>query len=214
MGTFRAILELIYFISGPILVIIAGIGLRQLKIAKDASRLQATRESLSLSADRCSHYISNIIPLVNNLSKSIKENDIKYFSLFEVSVNGDSIRISPKGSKQDLNKEHDKLPTIISELLPVYNSLEAFSVFFTHRVADEEVAFSSVGHTFCYSVRNYLPDLFPYSRSTGHYKNLIKLFLIWNTRIESEKLKLDRQRIENELSKIEDKFVRPIGTES
>ncbi len=213
MEAFRTVLELIYFASGPLLVIIAGFGLRQLKIVKDASRLQATREALSLSAERCDHYVSHVIPLINKLDLAINKNDIKYFSMFKVIIDRDKIRITHNCSKEVLIQELTKTKTIYPQICAALNAMEAFSVFFTSRVADESVAFSSVGGTFCNSVHNYLAFIMTISGLDAHFKNLLKLFLLWNARIEANKLEQDRQKIDKELSKFENNFIRPIGTE-
>jgi hypothetical protein len=44
-------------------------------------------------------------------------------------------------------------------VLNALNAMEAFSVYFIKEVADEEIAFSSIGRTFVYSVETYYFDL-------------------------------------------------------
>jgi hypothetical protein len=90
--------------------------------------------------------------------------------------------------------------------------MEVFSLFFISGVADEGVAFSSVGATFCYEVHKLLPDLVLKS-DKDHFKNLIRLFLLWNARMESRKLLEDKYKIESKLNSIDEKTIRPLGTE-
>ncbi len=78
----------------------------------------------------------------------------------------------------------DEVKSVGLEFLDVLNSMEAFSVFFISRVAAEEIAFSSVGETFCKTAKQFLPIIVLTGK--GHsFSNLVKLFLIWNERIES-----------------------------
>jgi len=213
MDTFRSVLELIYFASGPLLLIVAIVGLRQLQIAKDTNRLHATRESLSLSAERCEHYLAHVIPVIDELYYAIEKNEIKFFSMAEVTIDGEKVRIKHNCPIEEVTQEFRKMNLIAPQLCAALNAMEAFAVFFTSRVADEKVAFSSVGHTYCKTVRKYLPDIIPISDQGDHYNNLLKLFFMWNARIEEERLLRDRNKIESELQKIENKFVRPLGTE-
>ncbi len=213
MQEFRAVLELIYFASGPMLLIVAGIGLWQLKIAKDTARIQASRAALSLSAERCEHYHSHIIPLVNRLDEAVKKHDIKYFTLFEVVIEDKKIQIRPNCKHEVYLEELEKSNKVILEMCDTLNALEAFSVFFISRVADESIAFSSVGKTFCNTVRKYIADIVSVADCGGHYDNLLKLYLMWNSRLESEKLMRDRQKIEKELGKFEKRCILPFGTE-
>ncbi len=213
MDAIRSILELTYFASGPLLFIVACIGLYQLKIAKDTARLNARRDSLRLAASECDYYHRQIIPLLNALDTAIQENGIVFFERSEVDVQGETIRVRPNLAKDELVKELEKLMTIIKETTEVFNAMEAFALFFVSGVADERVAFSSVGKTYCNSVKQYLPDLVPISQDGEYYQNIIKLFLIWNTRFEKQQLLKDKGRIEQQLAKVRDKFIRPFGAD-
>lgn len=60
MEQIRLAMELLYYTCAPVLVVIGLIGLQQLRISKEARRISARRESLSLAADRCAHYTNYI----------------------------------------------------------------------------------------------------------------------------------------------------------
>jgi hypothetical protein len=79
-------------------------------------------------------------------------------------------------------------------------------------VADETVAFSSLGATFCSSVRDLLPFLAATHKDV-HFKNLINLFFIWDARFKLKELIKDKQLIDNNLKNYEDRIIKPIGTE-
>jgi len=214
MQELRTVLELIYFVSaGPLLLIVAIIGLWQLKIAKDTARLQAKRAALSLSAERCEYYHTRVIPLINKLDQAVIKNDIKYFELCEFTIEGQEIKTHFNCTPEVFKTELEKSDVIVDEVTEALNAMEAFSVFFISKVADETIAFSSVGRTYCNTAKRYMADIVVATNHGGHYSNLLKLFLIWNSRHEAEQLMRDRKTIEKKLEKLERKCLLPVGTE-
>ncbi|MDD5223876.1 MAG: hypothetical protein PHE84_07785 [bacterium] len=93
MEKLQSVLELLYFASGPSLVILGIIGLWQLKIAKDTARLNARRQSLSLAAERCEYYIEHIIPLINIFDRAIKDHNINYFAKADITIENEKVRV-------------------------------------------------------------------------------------------------------------------------
>jgi len=206
--TLREILEILYFLSGPTLVIVVVIGLRQLKISKDISRISAKRESYRLAAEQCGYYFTHTIPLQNELDKSIRDKKVTFFNESKVQINGGKIKIQyPK------NTDLEQLINITPEILKVYNNMEAFSLFFISGVADDVIGFSSVGATFCYEVRKLLPDLMLSASKGEHFKNIMKLFLLWDARLQAEGIMRDKKALEAKLQAIDTKEIRPVGTE-
>ncbi len=208
MEQLRDVLELIYFISAPIIAFIAGVALWQIKVTKDTARTNAKRNALSLAAQQCDHYQKYIIPLQNTLDATIEAKSITYLKQSEVIIDGNRIRVK-KSYPKDIK---DQLNNIGLDLLAVLNSMEAFAMFFTTGSADERIAFSSVGSTFCRVARDLLPEIVPYVDS-GHFRNLYQLFLMWNSRIESKKLLHEKEELEQKLRKVDKKFIEPVGTD-
>lgn len=208
--TLRQVLELLYFVTaGPLLTIIVGIGLWQLKIAKDTARLNAKRESYKMAADQCLLYGTTVIPLLDVLDKAIKRNEVELFSKAKTIISGSDIRIQFNAAPTDVAK----LSTVIGEFQAALNALDGFSLFFVSGIADEGVAFLSVGPTFCYSVRKLLPMLVLTDQMRDQAKTIIRLFLMWNQRMETQKLKEDKEKIESRLARLDNKVIKPIGTE-
>jgi hypothetical protein len=206
--TVRTILEFVYFGSAPIIAIIAIIGLRQLKIAKETVRISAKREAIALAATQCQVYGTTIIPLHNLLDDAIAKNGITIFKEAEVVVEKDRAKVKfPKGIWHG-----EQISKIAKELAEVLNSMESFSVYFISGVADEQVAFSTVGATFCFTVRKLLPVILLHVE-TGHFKNIFSLFLMWNARIERENLLRQKGDLDTKLGQINNKYITPIGTE-
>lgn len=191
------------------LVIIAAIGLRQLTIARENAQMNAKRESFRLAAEQRAYYSHHVIPLLNKLDAAIRAKGITFFSNASVEVRGEEVKINSPMTPADAKA----LLTIAPELTEAYNALEAFGLYFTSGVADEQVAFSAVGTTYCYSVRKLLPDLVRMAtdKKAKYMNHVLELFFLWNSRFEAETLQAEKRRIDAELSGVTGKFIRPIG---
>lgn len=183
-SNFRNLLEIIYFIVSPLLLIVTVIGLKQIKIAKDAIKINSKRESLTLAAEQCKYYYQHIIPLQNNLDNQMQMAGIKNLGDAEVKLDSDGKNIS---YKYKINKQlHDyKSKFLITEVTDVLNVMEGFCIFFTAKAADESIAFSSVGSTFISSVEEFLP-IICLAQKSRYYQNILMLYIKWRDR--SEKL--------------------------
>lgn len=201
------VLELLYYCSGVALALIAALGLRQLSLAEEnigvitgIARTTAKRDAFKLAAEQCAHYYRDIILLLNEYDAWINGWDIK--------IEAESIKVKPKTPRV---KERF-LKEIMSQNkdLPALNALEGMSVLFTSGVASEEVAFSSIGTTFCHSVRRLLPTLVLVA-ADGYFRHVLSLYMVWQKRIERQKLDQDRENTEARLRDLEEHGIRPIG---
>jgi len=205
----RPYMELIYFVSGVMLVVAAIIALKQLSIAKKTLKIQSKRDALKLTATECSRYFEKIIPLQNELDRKIEENEIKFFKGWEVKLDGNKLELRKK-TKGDI-EDFEKMKKITS-LTEVCNSLEGFATYFNSGVADEYVAFNTVGTTFVNYVDNIIPWVI-HCRDEGYYKNLVSLYVTWKNRSEASLLRQKKEKLEERLSKIGDKKTFTIGVD-
>jgi hypothetical protein len=215
MTELRTILELIYFVSGPFLAFVAILGLRQIKEARNqvieakSSRiLSAKRDAFKIAADKCTYYMEIIIPLMNNLDASIKEKKVTFFEKSVVTLGTDNIKLKPHPLTEQEKETLYSLP-----LTELFNPLESFALFFTSGVADEQVGYLTIGHTYCNYIKEYLPILVILSKDRSHYNNIMRLFFIWQGRKEKQRLESEKKKIEKELSGNKEIIVKPIGTE-
>ena len=58
-----------------------------------------------------------------------------------------------------------------------------------------------------------MPFIVSMNDKTNGYKNTLKLFRTWNSRLESEKLIVEKGKIEAKLEKTKTISIKPIGTE-
>ncbi len=205
MTNLMLFLEAGYYLSTMVLLVVAIIGLKQLKISRENAKITATRESLKLANSQIHYYLTEIIKLQDLLFAEIDRLGIKLFDKAEVHIKDNSIKVNLKSAYKEREKIKD-----ITCLLDVFNAMESFSSFFTSGVADETTAFSSIGKTYCNTIKTLMPILI--ILAPGGFTNIFKLFLLWNNRIEEQKLQDKKRNIENELSRIDNKIIYPLGT--
>lgn len=205
MTAVHSILESLFFLSGIALAVLAGIGLRQLTVAKEIARTDATRDSLKLAAEQCAHYNHHIIPMIDALTHAVEANNIVFYDKSQVEVKADKVKVTSTAMPEDIRA----LIQVGTEFLTLFNAMDAFAIFFLAGVADEKLAFSAVGTHYCQIVRRHLSHLMIHK---GGFDNVLQLFFLWNGRLESLRLQMERQEIENNLQKIQNKFIKPVGT--
>jgi hypothetical protein len=201
------ILELIYFLSGPAIAVFAWKGLTQLKITREIAKTSAKRESYRLAADRVTYYHERVIPLQNALDFTCKSKGISLFDKTKLEKVGSRFRIIYAEGYNPISDIH----TVAPDLSAAFNAMEAFAVFFMSGIADEQVAFGSVGKTFLNSVSKYLPVLL-FLSDGEYYKNIINLYVLWNERSERMTLLKSKDSIEERLKKVNERGIDPIGT--
>ena len=203
----KPIVELLYFISGIGLAVFAYYGLQQISVMKSTSATQARRDALRLTSEQCTLYFEKIIPLQNVFNNNLKSKKIKYFEGWSVEVLGDRItakRKSPPDSEGLL---------AIAEDLVFLNNMEAFSVYFTSKVADETIAYNALGKTFLGTVEKLMPWILC-CREDGYYKNIVELFMLWHVRAENEKLMAEKDSIEKKIAATQACYYSAIGTDA
>lgn len=215
MQSIKDILEIIYYICSPVLAFFAFRALGQIREAKlqvsetiKSRVLSSKREAYKVAADKCEYYLTAIIPQINVLDKFIEEKDITFFDKSSVKINKDNIQV--KAVFKD--EAEAELVYVILPCLEVFNPLESFSLFFISGIADEGIGYLTVGTTFCNSVKKYLPLLVLLSDGK-HFTNTLRLFRMWNSRLEKELLEKEKSRIEKKLNENPTITIKNIGTE-
>jgi hypothetical protein len=209
MENIKIILDIINSLSTIILVVVAIIGLKQLTISKETRKINAKRDSLKLAAEQTVVFGEKIIPEIDTLNNLINENKLDFFTKSIVKTEGDNISVNAYTQ----NYSVEKMTKIVPNLGIVLNSLEAFSIYFVSGVAAESVTFETCGSSFVLTVNKLMPFIVSMNDKTNGYKNTLKLFRTWNSRLESEKLIVEKGKIEAKLEKTKTISIKPIGTE-
>jgi len=209
IGSLKTLLEIAGSVSGILIAVFAYLGLKQLKIAKDSITISSKRDAYKVTADKVGAFGDHIIPIINDLDEKITKKKITFFSEAEVQIEEKGFRVkTPQGEK------HAKdLMSLSADLTIVFNTLEAFAIYFTSGVASEELAFTSVGMAYCDSVKKYLPAIIMASENGKYYNHLLRLFSRWNKRISKMNLMKSEKEIQKQLAKINDTSITPIGVE-
>ncbi|CAH1540811.1 hypothetical protein ACPSLY_06440 [Vibrio parahaemolyticus] len=215
MENFTQILNIIYLLSGPMLVVIAYIALGQIKVAKlqleeqrKVAQIQSKRDALKLMSEQVSAFNNVTLQLGNDLDDKIERENITFFDQAKVKVSekGISINIRDFGSLEELDP-------IIPELTKFANSLDSLSIYFLSGVADEDQAFRAIGSNYCDSVKDILPFLVMANDYDEHcYSNCLQLFMIWHNRLEVTNMLKQRQELESQIKDRSIVTIKPVGT--
>ena len=208
----KSIVENLYLLSGPILALLATAGVIQLFITRKTLIVNSKRDAANLAAQQIRDYSERIIPKMTKYD----------FSLIKEKIEDPKIEIGDF-SVEYLNQKlgvttvtkirHERLK-YLSLWLDILNSMEAFATYFTKGVADEEIAFSSIGRTYCYSVENYFFEISDCRNLKDDYsfQNIIDLYKIWNERLKKIKLTKEQKELMHKLHQVNETKIDPIGT--
>jgi flagellin-specific chaperone FliS len=208
----KSLLENLYFISGILILITIVIGLIQLFYTKKTLITNSKRDAATLAAQQVEIYMNRVIPLHNKLFHFEIEKDLDKPKL-EVGEFCTKSLIETLGNDKYLEIMTDRVK-VTPLTLAIFNSMEAFSVYFIKEVADEEIAFSSVGRTFTKSVESLYFDLANCreSKDSKSFQNLVELYTLWKNKLSKEKLQNDKHNLSEQLKAIESVTIKPIGT--
>jgi hypothetical protein len=214
IDTSKSILENLYLLSGPVLAILGFVAIFQLKLTKKAIIVGSKRQAAELASSQIDNYLTNIIKDQDTLFELNQEQKIQR-KRFEnlVTFTREEILIQFEDEKA-LNSYAGKSMTNLTEILGVLNKMESFSTYFTKGVADEEIAFSAVGRTFCHSVEVYSFDIsiMRNNKDNGAFNNIVELYNVWNERLKSERLTKELIDKQEELKNLKIQKVDILGT--
>ena len=138
-------LEILYYVSGIVMMLLIGFGLWQLKLTKDQIetsknifKTQSRRAAVEAAVIECRNYSEKIVQDSIALDKFCNDNSISLFDdiIFEKTENG--FTVDPKNINKDDVKKLAGAEDIINRII---NGLESYALFFLSGVADEEIAF-------------------------------------------------------------------------
>ena len=204
----REYLELAYFLSGPIVAILAAWGLRQITVARNSARLTAKREAFRLSAEQCRRFMEQLIPRMNEFDSLMNQKPLQYVTDAKTETYDNGFKVQAGR----INLDDPDTVMALSKAIELINSLESFAVFFTSGVAAEEVVFPVVGKTYCREVETLLPVV-AIGASNSHYHNLLTLFFTWRGRLIKGQLITDKAHLESRIRNIRGKTITPMGLE-
>ena len=204
-----------------LIAIAAFVALRQLTLTKEGLITNSRRESIKYASELVTQYLNNIIPVINKLDTKLgvmgyttfgKPMRLKFFTREEILSADSDLKIHFEKSSKLFMTNYDTL----ADLVLCANLIESFATPLIEGVADEKVAFKSVGKTFCDQIERYYA-LYVFARENGkadfnYYANTISLFALWSNRIRKSNLRDIEKNTRDLLANIPDKVIKPIGT--
>ena len=211
-------LRCVEVISQVVMAAAACYALRQIAFAKKTFELSSLRDAAKITVD-----------LVEKFPKIIDESDeiakkchyspplevIQELELREMTMN--ELRSKPSNALGFyLTKRKEKIDKKIKErpdFIKLQNKMEAFATPFILGVANEELAYASVGDAYCGIINQYYV-YFCLARSgddESSFPNAIKLFQIWNQRRKNEITKKQLAELEKKMVKDDIQASKVIG---
>lgn len=176
----RGALELVYFISGPLLVLVALVGLRQIVVTRAIARDSSRREACRLTMELQSFYCNVIMPRYDKLNALSKNAHLALFEKSHMKRRGADIDVRfdvPEQAMEDLKANY-------TDIVVVLNDLNSLANHFIFQIADAELGFFTLASPFCQSVEWIYPALLLIRRSTGGYQAIVDLYVLWSTQLE------------------------------
>ncbi len=207
MNTLKDYLEILYYLSMFVLVIITALGLNQIRILKRDIKTRNERASKEKAIEYCSEYLLEFISLINNYYRDLIKSKLPVYN-GEV---GDFSYLSIKSSELENSEKRFS----IDSWLPAFNKLESIAAVFISGVADECTAFKIIGRNYCAVIESYY-DIIVICRIhkiNPYWFNIVELYEIWSSRLKKAELKIEKEAIDNTFQSVEDKMIKPIGIE-
>lgn len=157
--------ELVYFLTGPILVGITLFGLQQLKLTKEDMSVKNERAAKEKALEYATRYASNFLSLSFEAVKISESKSIKWPKTTVANFTFDSVSQENLTAAETLFKDAEIGPAIVSAL----NELQTISAAFYSGVADETIGFDIMGPAFCHSVGQYYAFICTNRKSSTPY---------------------------------------------
>ncbi len=160
------------------------IGLEQIKIAKDTSKLNSQRDSIKAANEAIANFFNIILP--KDEEQKITTDERTLLKSLEIDSSGKInfeaiVKTSEElefGTEKGRNAYKIKLRKAFEKKRVTFNLVESFSTFFMSRLADEEIAYKALGLAFYGLVKDF-EKILTYYNQEGFYNNTIALYDLW-----------------------------------
>lgn len=194
----KSIIENAYFFSGVLLALFGLVGVYQVILTKRLFKISSDRDAKILALKQIDYFNDTLIREIDNLADTCKEQGVDNVNIKQGDFSKDYIK--EKLSNQEIEEIIEKRSVIHRQFLLLFNHIEAFSTYFVNEAANESIAYSSIGRTFCHTVEKYYFDIaFGNSKKDNTlFKNTRELYQKWHKKIQKEDLTYDIQELSKE----------------
>lgn len=209
MESILIVLEILYYISGVVLAVGIVFAYKQLKLMKDDIKTKNHRSAIEKSVEYMDWYANTFIPEHEKFSKQLrKEKDIKLSFDFQ----HENFRVSEELLLSDEKVLISIVTKVDAGFVTLANQLEFFSSVMISGLADEEQVFLPVGDLFVdFMDENRELYCFLRRKSDDKFGNSVKLYNLWKSRLEEQKLDKQLSELERKRSTLKSAPIDYIG---
>ncbi|RYD85994.1 MAG: hypothetical protein EOP84_00595 [Verrucomicrobiaceae bacterium] len=221
LATLKDTLEMVSYACAPVLVIIAGIALWQLKLAadqvkvganqikaaKDIAGITAQREALRIAAEQTASFGDTFVPLWKDFTRLKSNGAYPILSAAKV------VEAWP-----DIQCQVDDFPGMMAEIysndalaVRIANRMEGFAMYFACGVADADKAYRPVASVFCDACKALIPYLTFANQRENQFTYTLSVYATWGSRKFAEATEKEIEEKKKQISKIQVQPSRPFG---
>ena len=210
----RDILELIYFASAPLLVVIACIGLYQIIQTRSIFRTTSQIQASKLACDRIAYFGDNVVPKDSGVMEYARQHSLLNVLSTKVALKGSTAHITYAFPKA----QFDSFRPILSDIIQLMNRLDAYVAPFNTGIADETIAFRSDGRAFCKLFERYLPFMTSLADDVDLEKEdsmheVFALYLRWKKQLNKQETVSQMELLSKQMAEPNPSPKKPLGTE-
>ncbi|QKX05355.1 hypothetical protein HN014_10655 [Aquimarina sp. TRL1] len=186
-----------------------------LQQAKDEFTISSKRYSAHEAAKLCEKFTDITFRKINEFERNNVELVKQYPKVLEPIKSWDSSSKIIVANPKETIESVDKIFNANSEFfLNILNEFEVFAMHFTKQIADEDIAFQTVGKTFLDYVENFHPIILIINsgQKGTAFRNIRELYGMWQNKTKRQTLTQLSEKVKEELEKTVEKKVRPFGT--
>lgn len=207
------VLEGLSYLATAALLVVAIIGLQQIRISRRALKLTSKRDALKITNEQIAVFLDRI--LGSHTDSRLSNADMKIIQSVALDDDGklDLKAITKKSPKTKLDTDEEKelyIQSIIRTFegsRQIFNQVEAFASTFTSKLGDEKTAYRALGKTYCVMVDDYI-NILKYFNTNGYYKNTITLHSLWKLRLDREVVEADLKKLDANLGTVEEEAMK------
>ncbi|MGI9527150.1 MAG: DUF4760 domain-containing protein [Weeksellaceae bacterium] len=186
-----------------------------LEQAKKEFIISSKRYAVHEAAKLCEKFTNQTFRKINEFERNNMELVKQYPKVVEPIQTWDySSKIKVSNPKQTVESVENLFTPHSDFFLDIMNEFEVFAMNFTKQIADEDIAYQTVGRTFLDYVENYHPIILILNAAQNGtaFRNTRELYGMWQNKTKKQTLKQISEKAKKELEKIVDKEVKPFGT--
>ncbi|MBP6039448.1 MAG: hypothetical protein KA523_04525 [Flavobacterium sp.] len=219
----KSIVENLYLLSGPLILISIIIGIYQIKISQNSLNqskkdlfINSKRDSIKLALEQDKYILEKITPIEIELINYRKEKKYK-MEFYKKPILFTKKELDNYG-KDKLNnyiKVTDMGNTdMLTKMITIIHNLNCVAVHYNSKIADDETGFITSGQYFCNVVEAYYPIIAIRRQNNNdvRYKDIKELYSRWSKKLESNQISSEIEELTKIKSEIQTITLTPLGT--